>query len=70
MANDRFLGLDVERNVLTAHAEHPDVDQSREMVTAERPRGVFSRQLFPGESLDTEKIEAIYHDGERTAINA
>ena len=34
------LGLDVERNVLTVRAERPDVDQSREMVTAERPRGV------------------------------
>ena len=44
------LGLDVERNVLTVGAERPDVDQSREMVTAERPRGVFSRQLFLGES--------------------
>ena len=32
-------GLDVERNVLTVRAERPDVDQSREMVTAERPRG-------------------------------
>jgi HSP20 family protein len=57
------LGLDVERNVLTVHAERPDVDQSREMVTAERSRGVFSRQLFLGENLDIEKIEANYHDG-------
>ena len=57
------LGLDVERNVLTVRAERPDVDQSREMVTAERPRGVFSRQLFLGENLDTAKIEATYHDG-------
>ncbi len=38
------LDLDIERNVLTVRAERPDVDQSREMVTAERPRGVFSRQ--------------------------
>src|SRR6476469_8048973 len=40
-----------------------DVDQSRETVTAERPRGVFSRQLFLGDNLDTDKIEANYHDG-------
>src|SRR6202040_1972848 len=52
------LGLDVERNVLTVRAERPDVDQSREMVTAERPRGVFSRQLFLGDNL-----EANYPDG-------
>ncbi|MBY0443067.1 MAG: Hsp20 family protein [Mycobacteriaceae bacterium] len=57
------LDLDVERNVLTVRAERPDVDPSREMVTAERPRGVFSRQLFLGENLDTEKIEANYHNG-------
>ncbi|HVR00115.1 MAG TPA: Hsp20 family protein, partial [Mycobacterium sp.] len=36
---------------------------SREMVSAERPRGVFSRQLFLGDNLDTDKIEADYHDG-------
>jgi HSP20 family protein len=44
-------------------AERPDVDHSREIVTAERTRGVFSRQLFLGENLDTDKIEATYHDG-------
>jgi HSP20 family protein len=57
------LDLDVERNVLTVHAERPGLDQNREMVSAERPRGVFSRQLFLGENLDTDKIEAGYHDG-------
>ena len=57
------LDLDVERNVLTVHAERPELDQSREMVSAERPRGVFSRRLFLGDNLDTDKIEANYHDG-------
>src|ERR1700739_2370203 len=57
------LDLDVERNMLTVRAERPDLDQNREMVSAERPRGVFSRQLFLGETLDTDKIEASYHDG-------
>lgn len=57
------LDLDVERNVLTVRAERPDVNQNQEMVTAERPRGVFSRQLFLGENLDTNKIEANYRDG-------
>jgi HSP20 family protein len=61
--NPDSLDLDVERNVLTVHAERPELDQSREMVSAERPRGVFSRQLFLGENLDTDKIEAGYHDG-------
>ena len=57
------LDIDVERNVLTVRAERPALDQSREMVSAERPRGVFSRQLFLGDNLDTDKIEADYHDG-------
>jgi len=57
------LNLDVERNVLTVHAKRPDLDPQRELVSAERPRGVFSRQLFLGESLDTEAIEASYQGG-------
>ncbi len=61
--NADSLDLDVERNVLTVRAERAELDQNREMVSAERPRGVFSRQLFLGENLDTDKIEAAYHDG-------
>jgi HSP20 family protein len=57
------LDLDVERNVLTVHARRPEVDPGREMVAAERPRGVFSRQLFLGENLDTDAIEASYGGG-------
>ena len=57
------IALDVERNVLTVHAERRRPDQNREMVSAERPRGVFSRQLFLGETLDTDQIEASYQDG-------
>jgi HSP20 family protein len=33
------------------------------MLASERPRGVFSRQLVLGENLDTERIEAAYHEG-------
>ena len=57
------LGVDVERNVLTVHAERPGLDPDREMVSAERPRGVFSRQLFLGDTLDADQIQASYHDG-------
>lgn len=57
------LDLDVERNVVTVRAERPDVDPGREMLAAERPRGVFSRQLVLGENLDTEKIVASYDSG-------
>jgi HSP20 family protein len=57
------LDLDVERNVLTVRAERPGLDQNREMAAAERPRGVFSRQIFLGDTLDTTRIEASYQDG-------
>jgi HSP20 family protein len=57
------IDLDVERNVLTVKAERPAREGSEEMVAAERPRGVFSRQLFLGDTLDTERIEASYSSG-------
>jgi HSP20 family protein len=61
--DEQSLDLDVERNVLTVRATRPELDPDREMVSAERPRGVFSRQLFLGENLDTEAIEASYQGG-------
>ncbi|BBU24600.1 Hsp20/alpha crystallin family protein [Mycobacterium xenopi] len=57
------LDLDVERNVVTVRAERPELDPNREMLAAERPRGVFSRQLVLGENLDTDRIKASYCDG-------
>jgi HSP20 family protein len=57
------LDIDIERNVVTVRAERPAVDPDREMLATERPRGVFSRQLVLGENLDTDKIEASYHEG-------
>lgn len=57
------INLDVERNVVTVKAERPALDKDLEMLAAERPRGVFSRQLVLGENLDTENIEASYDTG-------
>jgi HSP20 family protein len=57
------IDLDVERNVLTVRAERPAVGVDRELVAAERPRGVFSRQLILGDNLDLEGITAGYRDG-------
>jgi HSP20 family protein len=57
------LDLDVERNTLTVHAERRARDEAQEMVASERPTGMFSRQLFLGDNLDTEKIDAHYEDG-------
>ncbi len=58
------IDLTVERNVLTVHATRARTgNDDTEMVVAERPFGTFSRQLFLGESLDSEGIQASYHDG-------
>lgn len=57
------IDLDVERNVVTVRAERPQRDEDVELIAAERPRGVFSRQLVLGDNLDTEKIEANYDAG-------
>ena len=58
------VDLNVERNVLTVRAERLDPTQPNvELVVAERPRGVFSRQLILGDTLDTENIKAHYDAG-------
>lgn len=58
------VDLDVERNVLTVKAERPITDsQDAEILAAERPRGVFSRQLILGDNLDTDRVCAEYDSG-------
>ncbi len=57
------IDLDVERNVVTVRAERPALENEAELIAAERPRGVFSRQLVLGDNLDTEKITANYNAG-------
>ncbi|MEO6018766.1 MAG: Hsp20 family protein [Knoellia sp.] len=57
------VDLDVERNVVTVKAERAGLDKEKEMLAAERPRGVLSRQLVLGDNLDTERIEASYDAG-------
>ena len=52
------IDLDVERNVLTVKAERPAQELSWEQIAAERPRGLFSRQLILGDNLDLDKITA------------
>ena len=59
------IDIDVERNVLTVRAERRPVNLGDQAVAqlAERPLGVFSRQLFLGDALDTEQIDATYDNG-------
>jgi HSP20 family protein len=58
------IDLTVERNVLTVKAERRrEQVEGAQYVVSERRQGTFSRQLFLGETLDTDHIEAQYHDG-------
>ena len=57
------LDIDVERNVLTVHAERPAPNGDWEMLAAERPTGQFSRQLVLGDNLDLERVNADYDGG-------
>src|SRR5207237_10598421 len=53
-----------ERDVLTAHAERRrTAAEGIEMLVGERPQGTFSRQLFRGDTLDADRIDADYADG-------
>ncbi len=59
------ISLTVENNVLTVKAERtaPKSADSVERLMAERPYGTFTRQIFLGTSLDSEKIDADYEAG-------
>jgi HSP20 family protein len=58
------VDLDVQRNVLTVRAERrPSPGDDTEMIAAERPRGVFSRQVILGDTLDTDRVQASYNAG-------
>ena len=58
------IDMTVERNMLTVsgevHARHEDVD---ELVVCERPHMRFRRQVYLGENLDTENIQANFSNG-------
>jgi HSP20 family protein len=58
------IDLTVERNVLTVHAERkPPAGDGAERVVDERTYGVFSRQLFLGDTLDSDRLRASYDAG-------
>jgi HSP20 family protein len=59
------IELDIERNVLTVKAERRPVPggDDVQMQVSERPLGVFSRQLFLGDTLDLDQVTADYEAG-------
>ncbi len=53
------IELTAEQNVLTVRAERNwPAEADTEVVVNERPQGSFSRQVFLGEGLDADRIEA------------
>ncbi len=58
------IDLTIEKNVLTVTAERRwDTDENTQVVASERPQGSFRRQLFLGEGLDAERVQANYDNG-------
>ena len=57
------IELTVEKNVLTVKAERHWSGEGVETLVCERPHGTFTRQLFLGDSLDAQHIEASYQNG-------
>ena len=63
--NPDSIELTVEKNVLTVSAERTRHwgEEAEEVVVSERPVGRFNRQLFLGETLDSERIQASCENG-------
>jgi HSP20 family protein len=58
------IDVNVERNVLTITAERSfQREEGDRLYIAERHRGSFRRQVTLGEGLDSDNVEATYHDG-------
>jgi HSP20 family protein len=58
------IDLTVEQNVLSVSAERVyDRTEGDQIITKERPVGLFERQMFLGEYLDPERLQASYEQG-------
>jgi len=58
------IDVSVEQNVVTISAErHWQPVEGDDLVVNERRQGTFKRQLFLGNTLDTEAIDARYDNG-------
>jgi len=58
------VDLTLERNVVAIRAERRSPRQEGdEVLIDERPQGTFTRQLFLGENLDAERLNASYDLG-------
>src|ERR1700722_15448576 len=63
------IDLTVEKNVVIVRAERNwKPAENQEVLVGERPQGTFSRQLFLGDSLDVNQIQATYEQGAVTLV--
>jgi HSP20 family protein len=58
------IDLTIEKNALRVTAVRKwGREDGTEVLVSERPQGTFSRQLFLGDNLDTDQIQASYDNG-------
>ena len=58
------IELTIEKDVLQVSAQRRwQPSDGEQVVAAERPQGSFSRQLFLGQGLDADRIQASYENG-------
>lgn len=63
-ADPSSIDIRVEQNALTVRAERSFEERDGdEVLVRERPEGAFSRQMFLGQHLALESIQASYDDG-------
>jgi HSP20 family protein len=58
------IDITVEKNVVTVRAERSwSPGDNEDVIVQERPQGIFVRQLFLGEGLDADAVQATYENG-------
>jgi HSP20 family protein len=58
------IDVTVDRGVLTVSAQRSEeTGEDEKLITRERVTGSFTRRLYLGDTLDTDKIEAAFDDG-------
>ena len=58
------IEMTVEQNLLTVKTvRHRTPIEGEEVIASERPQGSLTRQLFLGENLDSDRVEASYENG-------
>lgn len=63
------IDLTVEKNVLTVRASRNwEPSEGQEVLVNERPQGTFTRQLFLGEGLNADAVQAAYEQGVLTLL--